>query len=86
MTKRHEPVHPRQFGPAAAAVDEFLRGIGCSEITFYKAKHVKVEAQVGPKTIRFSLPCTPRDDTAAAKQAVRQARRKVAEACASTEF
>jgi hypothetical protein len=79
--KRREPIPARHFGPAAVAVEDYLRSLGCDDITFIKGKHVKVTAMVGPKRIGFSIPCTPRDDTAAAKQAVRQAKKKLTEAC-----
>jgi hypothetical protein len=75
-----EPIPARNFGPAAVAVDEYLRSLGCTDVTFIKGKHVKVAANVGPKRIGFSIPCTPRDDTAAARQAVRQAKKKLTEA------
>jgi hypothetical protein len=76
-----EPIPPRHFGPTAVAVDDFLRSLGCTEITFIKNRHVKVSAMVGPKRISFSIPCTPRDDTDAAKQAVWRAKKKLTEAC-----
>jgi hypothetical protein len=79
--KHREPTPARQFGVPAVAVEEYLRSLGCTNITFVKGKHVKVTAMVGPKQIGFSIPCTPRDETAAAKQAVRQAKRKLTEAC-----
>lgn len=82
MSKRREPTDPRQFGAPAVAVDEFLRSLGITDATFTKTKHIKVRFSVGPHTVSMSLPCTPRDDDTAAKQAVRRARQKITEACA----
>lgn len=78
--KRREPIPARHFGPAAVAVEDYLRSLGCGDITFVKTKHIKVSAMVGPKHISFSIPSSPRDDTAAANQAVRRAKRKLTEA------
>jgi hypothetical protein len=79
---RSEDIHPRKLGPAALAVDEALRALGITDAVYTKAKHARVEFRVGPATIRMSLPCTPRDNDVAAKRAVTNLRRLIAEACA----
>lgn len=78
-----KPVHPRRLGAAAIAVDEYLRSLGIDDAVFVKAKHVQVEFSVGPHTRRMSLSCTPKDDTAAAHQAVRRVKKIITEACAA---
>lgn len=81
-TKKGDQIPARHFGPQAVAVEDYLRSLGCTDITFVKGKHVKVSAMFAPgRYIAFSIPCTPRDDTAAAHQAIRQAKRKLTEAC-----
>lgn len=83
MTKRrNDPITPRNIGPAAVAVDEELRRLGCTDIVFTKTKHARVAFNVGPISLKMSVPCTPRDDDAAAANSIRKVRKLIAEACA----
>jgi hypothetical protein len=80
MTRRRDEINPRQFGAAAAAVDEYLRSLGITDAVFVKTKHVQAKFKIGDRQVSVSIPCTPRDDDAAAKQAVRYARQKITQA------
>ena len=81
MSKRLEPVHPRRFGPAAMAVADYLLSLGITDAVFTKTTHVHAKFKIVVRQVTVSIPCTPRDDTAAAKQAVRFAKQKITEAC-----
>jgi len=82
VTRQKDALEPRKIGPAAVAVDDYLRALGITGATFTKTKHAQVEFMVGPHRLRMSVPCTPRDDTQAAKESVWRVRKLVIETCA----
>ena len=80
MSKRREAIPARKFGPAAVAVEAYLRGLGVSDIEFIKTKHVQVSWKLGSRSCSLSLPCSPRDDDVAVKQSLRRVKAKLTEA------
>ena len=78
---RSDPIAPRNIGPAAVVLHDFLLGLGCTEIEFIKTKHIRVSWMTGPRKVSMSMSCTPRDDDTCARNAIRIARRKIAEVC-----
>ena len=55
--------------------------MGIADAVFIKTTHVHAKFKIGVRQVTVSIPCTPRDETAAAKQAVRFAKQKITEAC-----
>ncbi|MBI1202645.1 MAG: hypothetical protein GC182_09060 [Rhodopseudomonas sp.] len=83
MTKRREEISPRQLGFTASAVDEFLRSLGITDAVFVKTKHITAKFMFGTRQITIPIPCTPRDETTAARRAIRFAQKKIEEASAA---
>lgn len=73
---RTDPLNPRRIGKHAVEAVEYLASLGLVGV-LTKTKHLRLEWSHGGRTFHIGLPCTPRDEGAAANTARQLIRREI---------
>ncbi|WP_445505022.1 hypothetical protein [Microvirga sp. G4-2] len=73
---RTDPINPRHIGKHAVAAVEYLAQLGLTGI-LTKTKHLRLEWRHNGRIYHIGLPCTPRDEDAAANQARQKIRQEI---------
>ena len=73
---RTDPINPRNIGKHAVVAVDYLASLGLTGI-LTKTKHLRLEWSHKGRVFHIGLPCTPRDEDAAANQARQAIKREI---------